>query len=121
MPGQAAKLITALFFGDSQHYVTKSASELLDTARPLAGGKQTFKDKNGKEVTAESIVTWTNKYNDKTRVFATTLGHNTDTVADDRYLDLVTRGLLWSVGKLDDAHLKPASRVFLDSKPGAPK
>jgi hypothetical protein len=28
-----AKLITALFFGDSQHYVTKSASELLDTAR----------------------------------------------------------------------------------------
>ena len=28
-----AKLITALFFGDSQHYVTKSAGELLDTAR----------------------------------------------------------------------------------------
>jgi hypothetical protein len=27
------KLITALFFGDSQHYVTKSASELLDTTR----------------------------------------------------------------------------------------
>jgi hypothetical protein len=30
---QDAKLITALFFGDSQHYVTKSAGELLDTAR----------------------------------------------------------------------------------------
>jgi hypothetical protein len=28
-----AKLITALFFGDSQHHVTKSASELLDTVR----------------------------------------------------------------------------------------
>jgi hypothetical protein len=28
-----AELITALFFGDSQHRVTKSASELLDTAR----------------------------------------------------------------------------------------
>ena len=27
-------------------------------------------------------------------------------VADPRYLDLVTRGLLWSVGKLDDAHFK---------------
>ncbi len=27
------KLITALFFGDSQHHVTKSAGELLDTAR----------------------------------------------------------------------------------------
>lgn len=28
-----AELITALFFGDSQHHVTKSASELLDIAR----------------------------------------------------------------------------------------
>jgi hypothetical protein len=28
-----AELITDLFFGDSQHHVTKSASELLDTAR----------------------------------------------------------------------------------------
>jgi hypothetical protein len=28
-----AELITALFFGDSQHHVTKSAGELLDTAR----------------------------------------------------------------------------------------
>jgi type 1 glutamine amidotransferase len=42
-------------------------------------------------------------------VFATTLGHNNDTVADPRYLDLVTRGLLWSLGKLDDKHLKPAA------------
>jgi hypothetical protein len=31
--GPDAKLITALFFGDSQHHVTKSAGELLDTAR----------------------------------------------------------------------------------------
>jgi hypothetical protein len=35
--GPDAKLITALFFGDSQHYVTKSASELLDTARRQYG------------------------------------------------------------------------------------
>ena len=34
-----------------------------------------------------------------TRVFSTTLGHNTATVGDDRYLELVTRGLLWAVGK----------------------
>jgi type 1 glutamine amidotransferase len=47
-------------------------------------------------------------------VFATTLGHNTQTVDDPRYLDLVTRGLLWSVGKLDEAHLKPAKKVLLD-------
>ena len=55
-----------------------------------------------------AVVAWTNRYNGKTRVFGTTLGHNNDTVADPRYLDLVTRGLLWSVDKLDAAHLTPA-------------
>jgi len=39
-------------------------------------------------------------YNKKTRVFATTVGHNNATVSDARYLDMVTRGLLWSVNKL---------------------
>ena len=43
-------------------------------------------------------------------MFATTLGHNNDTVADARYLDLVTRGLLWSVGKLDDQHFKASDQ-----------
>lgn len=67
--------------------------DVLKTAHPLARGKQ---DNN------DTIVTWTNTYNDKARVFATTLGHNTETVADARYLDLVARGLLWSCGKLSD-------------------
>jgi len=82
--------------------------KLLDTAKPLARGKQTVKSRDGKEKVEDYIVTWTNAYNGKTKVFATTLGHNNETVADPRYLDLVTRGLLWSVGKLDEAHLKPA-------------
>ncbi len=60
------------------------------------------------------MVAWTNTYNGKAKVFATTLGHNNETVADSRYLDLVTRGLLWSVGKLDEAHLRPAKKVLLD-------
>ena len=47
----------------------------------------------------ETVVAWANQY-DQTRVFSTTVGHNNDTVADARYLDLVTRGLLWSCGKL---------------------
>jgi type 1 glutamine amidotransferase len=88
--------------------------KVLETAHPLARGKQTFKLKDDKESTAEAIVTWTNMYQSMTRVFATTLGHNNETVADGRYLELVTRGLLWSVGKLDDDHLKPARRVFLE-------
>ena len=62
----------------------------------------------GREVTDRAIVAWTNTYNGKTRVFATTLGHNNSTVKDPLYLDLVARGLLWSLGKLDAEHLKAA-------------
>jgi type 1 glutamine amidotransferase len=80
-----------------------AAGKLLDTSHALARGKQTVKGK-----TQDNIVVWTNLYNGKTRVFGTTLGHNNQTVEDPRYLDLVTRGLLWSVDKLDAAHLKPA-------------
>ena len=47
-------------------------------------------------------------YKSKTKVFATTLGHNNATVGDARYLDFVTRGLLWSVDKLNDTYLKGA-------------
>jgi type 1 glutamine amidotransferase len=90
--------------------------KLLDTARPLARGKQTTKNKDGKENVTDNVVVWTNTYK-KTRVFATTLGHNNATVEDARYLDLVTHGLLWSVDKLDEAHLKPAKKVLLDEKP----
>jgi type 1 glutamine amidotransferase len=88
--------------------------KLHDTGHALARGKQKVKDKSGNESTSDCIVAWTNTYKSKTRVFATTLGHNNATVADARYLDLVTRGLLWSVGKLDEAHLKPAKKVLLD-------
>ena len=45
---------------------------------------------------------WVNEFA-KTRVFATTLGHANDTMQSPVYLDLVTRGLLWSCGKLDAA------------------
>lgn len=91
------------------------AGKLIDTAQPLATGRQEYKNKDGTEVTDEAICVWTNKYNGKTNVFATTLGHNNVTVADDRYLDLVARGLLWSVGKLDDHNYrKPAGRVLIE-------
>ncbi len=75
---------------------------IFDTAQPLARGIQD----TGKKVD-DYVVTWVNQYG-KTRVFCTTLGHNTATVADARYLELVTRGLLWSCDKLDDRYLKPA-------------
>jgi type 1 glutamine amidotransferase len=69
---------------------------VLDTAQALARGKQGQSD---------FVVSWANRYG-KTRVFSTTLGHNNETVGDPRYLDLVTRGLLWSCDKLNDDYLK---------------
>jgi len=69
---------------------------LWKTATPLARGKQQKND---------YVVAWTNTYNEKTKVFSTTLGHNNATVEDPRYLDLVTNGLLWATG-----HLSPEGR-----------
>ena len=42
---------------------------------------------------------WTNTHG-KARVFVTSLGHNTPMIADPIYLEMVTRGLLWTVDKL---------------------
>ena len=100
----------------NEELYNNSAGKLLETAQPLAVGKQAWKTKDGRDANADAVCVWTNKYNGKTKVFATTLGHNNVTVADDRYLDLVARGLLWSVGKLDAAHLTPAKKVLLDEE-----
>lgn len=102
----------------NEELYNNSAGKLLETAQPVARGKQTYKGPRGKDVTEEAVVAWTNNYAGKTKVFATTLGHNNETVGDARYLDLLARGLLWSVGKLDDAHLTPARQVMLDPKAG---
>jgi type 1 glutamine amidotransferase len=82
----------------NEELYNNSEDKLLETASALAVGQQ--------ENSKDAVVVWTNAYRGKTKVFATTLGHNNDTVADGRYLDLVTRGLLWSCGKLDDKYLK---------------
>jgi type 1 glutamine amidotransferase len=129
--GHGAQLPIEIAYTDKENPITKglegwktvneelynnSDGKLLETAQPLAKGKQMYKTKDGKEKVDEYVVAWTNTYNGKTKVFATTLGHNNDTVADARYLDLVARGLLWSVGKLDKEHLTPAKKVMLDEK-----
>ncbi|MBV9469588.1 MAG: ThuA domain-containing protein [Abitibacteriaceae bacterium] len=67
---------------------------------PLALGRQDAGDKRGEN---NNVVVWTHLYGPKkTRVFSTTIGHNNETVSDDRYLSLVTRGLLWACDKLND-------------------
>jgi hypothetical protein len=68
----------------------------------LSSGKQTVKAKDGTLSDKTAVVVWTNTYGPKqARVFSTTLGHNNLTVNDPRFLDLVTRGVLWATGKLD--------------------
>lgn len=49
----------------------------------------------------DHAVIWTNHYG-KARVFGTTLAHNNATMEDPVYLDMLTRGLLWSCDKLDE-------------------
>ena len=103
----------AIDFVDKEHPITKPLEnwttikeELYNNvnvfdAHPLAIGKQIVK-RDGKEKEEVSIVVWTNE-KQGARSFSTTLGHNTATVEDPRYLDLVTRGVLWAAGKLDEA------------------
>ena len=86
----------------NEELYNNAAGKLEPTAHALARGKQG---------NVETIVTWTNTYNGTTRVFGTTLGHNSATVADPRYLDLVTRGLLWAVDKLDEKYLRDPDLV----------
>ena len=122
-----AKLPIAIAFTDKENPIVKGLAdwttineELYNnvqvlTAKGLANGTQKIpekKDKAGKVTPAKevtSIVAWTNEFGPKkTRIFSTTIGHNNATVEDARYLNLVTRGLLWSVGKLE-ADGKPSA------------
>lgn len=117
----------AITFTDKSHPITTGLAdwttineELYNNvqvlgAKTLAKGTQKIpekKDKKGKVTPAQEVTTvvvWTNEFGPKqTRIFSTTIGHNNATVEDARYLDLVTRGLLWSVGKLE-ADGKPSA------------
>ena len=111
-------------FTDAAHPVTKGLEnwttvneELYNNlqmlgAKPLASGKQMQmprvkkgqkQDPNATATEANAVVAWTNEYGPKkTRVFSTTLGHNNETVADGRYLNLITRALLWTTGKMGE-------------------
>jgi hypothetical protein len=83
---------------NEEHY---NNIQVFPTATPLAHGKQTTKNRDGTAKENDYVVAWVNDYKG-TRVFSTTIGHNNATVEDARYLDLVTRGVLWACGKLDD-------------------
>ena len=83
---------------------TKSLAKGVQMQKPRRKKGQK-KDANAKATRAEATVVWVNEYHG-TRVFSTTIGHYNETVADDRYLDLVTRGLLWACDKLNAGYLR---------------
>jgi hypothetical protein len=105
----------AITFTDKSHAITTNLTDwttiheehynnvqVFDTAHALAHGTQVIKNALGQpQRTNDFVVAWVNLYKGKTRVFSTTIGHNNETVSDPRYLDLVTRGLLWACDKLD--------------------
>ena len=112
--GHGAQLPIAIRFTDKTNALTHGLGDwttvneelynniqVFPTAKPLAHGTQTTKSKDGATKEDDYVSVWVNDYQG-TRVFSTTLGHNNATVEDARYLDLVTRGLLWACDKLDD-------------------
>jgi len=122
--GHGPKEPLAISFTNTEHAVTSALEDwatgpeelynnvqLFPSAKALATGFQyqpKRKNKKGGVIPAkndEAVVVWTNDYHN-TRVFSTTIGHYDETIADHRYLDLVTRGLLWSCEKLNDKYLK---------------
>jgi Trehalose utilisation len=114
--GHGAQAPIAIQFTDKGSPITKGLTDwttineehynnvhVFDTAHALAHGEQVLKRRDGTARTNDFVVVWTNAYGPKnTRVFSTTIGHNNATVADVRYLDLVTHGLLWAAGHLNE-------------------
>jgi len=66
--------------------------QLMPTADALA-------DAYGVETRANQVCVWTNQYGNG-RVFGLTTGHFNQTLENADYLSLITRGLLWAVGRL---------------------
>ena len=75
--------------------------KLFDTATPLAHAKRMSDGE-------PQVCIWTNKYG-KGNVFATTVGHYNETMSEPKWLDLFTKGLLWSVGLDPAEHFTPST------------
>lgn len=93
--------------GDEELYnnirVFSGASVLVKGDQVTPPGKKVLKkDPDAKSSSATAVIAWTNAYGpNKTRIFSTSLGHQNETVMDDRYLDFISRGVLWASGRID--------------------
>lgn len=78
--------------GQGELYVIE---EFFPTATALAHAY-------GEDTEEHHTTIWVNEYKG-VRLFVTTIGHHNETMEDDTYLDLVSRGILWATGKLDNS------------------
>ncbi|MGV3755405.1 MAG: ThuA domain-containing protein [Verrucomicrobiota bacterium] len=85
--------------GTPENWVTaKDELYIIEKVWPNTKALATSKsEKDGKD----HPVIWTNQYG-KARVFGTTYGHSDDTFRDEVFLNLVSRGILWSAGRLKE-------------------
>ena len=105
--GHGPKKPIDIVFTDTSHPVTQGLADWTTINEELYNNVAVFDSAHelatGKQGNQKTVVAWTNTYGPKkTRVFCTTIGHENKTVADNRYLDLVARGVLWATGKMDD-------------------
>ncbi len=95
----------SIVFTDKEHPVTNGAADWTTIKEELYNNVKVFDTAHilaqGEQAGEKAVIVWTNDYKG-TRVFSTTIGHNNETVGDARYLDLVTRGILWACGKIDE-------------------
>lgn len=69
-------------------------SKVWDTATPLA---QAY----GEDTKKDHVCVWINEQ-EKSRTFGTTLGHHNVTMESEIWLNMVARGFLWALDKLDE-------------------
>lgn len=74
-------------------------TKVFPTATPLGIAKRQGDDQ-------PQTCIWTNDYHG-TRVFATTVGHYNETMVEPVYMAMMTRGLLWAVGRDPEKDFTP--------------
>jgi type 1 glutamine amidotransferase len=89
--------------GFPDHWQT-SGDELYQTIEMTENSHPLLKAKSPRDG-REHIVCWTHAYG-KGRVFATTLGHDLHTIQNPDYIRLLSRGVLWACGRLDEDERK---------------
>lgn len=97
--------------GFGEHFVAPKgelyhSARLFESATALAHAKRRGDEK-------PQICVWTNQY-DRGRVFATTIGHYNETMVEPKYLDMLTRGLLWACDRKGDEQFTPTTEKIND-------